>query len=287
MPMTMTKRQGWYIGRGLMLLSVGVTILFLYMIFASIANAGGLSIGPKATATSGSASKAAAIAIAKQTTIVGVKTNVRAEGGDARAVGLQAQKQAVDSHDSFTIDSRPSGPSIAIGLAGLPSFSNSGIRNACGGLEAWTGSIGGSVGLSGGQISGSGGLLGFGDSTMNALILCEIRESVAQLGDANVPLAATAAACLHPVMAFGLEYAKPGTCAGITAVSEIATDDLTIAKVTNPNVYKTAPVAYVAPAPAPKPTGNATNGRCTYGFDAARGQCAKVQAFADIGRSDS
>ena len=128
---------------------------------------------------------------------------------------FQGQGQQQKWTQNQTFESRPDGPSIGIGLAGLPSFSNSGIMNACAGAEAWTFSVGGSVGLAGGQISGAGGLIGFGDSNVVTIVPCEIRESVVLLGEAGVDTAATAVACLHPYMKIGLEAQMPGICGGV------------------------------------------------------------------------
>lgn len=126
----------------------------------------------------------------------------------------QNQSQVDNWSMNQNFESRPSGPSIAAGLAGLPGFSNSGLMNACAGAEAYTFSLGGSVGLAGGQVSGAGGIIGWGDSSVVTIVPCEIRESVVLLGEAGYDKAAVAVACLHPYMKAGLEVQQPGLCGG-------------------------------------------------------------------------
>jgi len=126
----------------------------------------------------------------------------------------QNQSQVDNWSMNQNFESRPSGPSIAAGLMGAPGFSNSGLMNACAGAEAYTFSLGGSVGLAGGQVSGAGGIIGWGDSSVVSIVPCEIRESVVLLGDAGYDKAAVAVACLHPYMKVGLEVQQPGVCGG-------------------------------------------------------------------------
>lgn len=139
----------------------------------------------------------------------------------------QAQGQYVDNADSFNstinFDSRPNGPSLATALAGLPSFANAGNRNACAGSEAWTGSIGGSVGLSGGQISGAGGLLGWGENDVIEIEGCEKREATALMWEMGLKEGAIAVACTHKYMAIGVNKQFPGTCASGGTVASVST----------------------------------------------------------------
>lgn len=213
----------------------------------------------------------------------------------------QGQAQGQQQNDNWELQQKykaaPSAPSLAIGGNTLASSGTSGYRNGCGLVRSQNSAGGIGAGLDNSVVSG--GILAYSRGTSQGLLMvnCEIGEEASELQDRGLLEASQKMHCLQKYARVVLDKTNPGLCDGLP-VANVAfawsddeedknpVDTLDFVQATKVTAVTTQTTTTVQQTIVPTPVGNASNGRCTHGFDYVSGQCAKNTAFATGLRED-